>query len=68
MEKIRKTRHILIKLEASIVEATLISVLMYGCETWIVTIELEGKLNRFATGCVDKLKTQKLADWWSQYQ
>ena len=69
MEKIWKATHLPVRLKASIFEATVISILLYGCETWIVTKELERKLNSFATTCyrmwlgvkpLDKVKNEEI--------
>ena len=51
MEKIWKANHILIKLKASIFEAAVVPILLYGSETWIVSSEMKNKLNAFATTC-----------------
>lgn len=51
LEKIWKAKHLPIKLKANIFETTVISVLLYGCEAWIVTKDMERKMNSFATTC-----------------
>jgi hypothetical protein len=38
-------------LKGRIFNASVVSVLLYGCEAWIVSKELEGKVNSFATTC-----------------
>jgi hypothetical protein len=51
LEKIWKGRHIPPALKGKIFMASVISVLLYGCEAWIVSKELESKINSFATTC-----------------
>ena len=51
LEKIWKARQIPIKLKANIFEATVVSELLYGSETCIVSSKMRSKLNSFATTC-----------------
>ena len=51
MEKIWKAKHISITLKSKLFIASVVSVLMYGCEAWIVSKELENRINSFGTTC-----------------
>ena len=51
LERIWKTKHIPISLKANIFVASVVSVLLYGCEAWTVSKDLEKRLNSFATTC-----------------
>ena len=51
LEAIWKSKHIPVKLKANIFDATVIAILLYGSETWIVSSEMKKKLNSFATKC-----------------
>ena len=51
MEKIWKAKHIPLKLKIRIFDASVISIILYGCESWIVTKQIENKINVFANDC-----------------
>lgn len=51
MERIWKAKHLDLNLKLRIFEASVQSVLLYGCESWIVDSTMESKINSFATSC-----------------
>jgi hypothetical protein len=51
MKNIWKSATIPIKLKVNIFKASCVSILLYGCESWIITKTLENILNSFATTC-----------------
>jgi hypothetical protein len=51
MKNIWKSTTIPIKLKMIIFKASCHSILLYGCESWIITSKLECALNSFATSC-----------------
>jgi hypothetical protein len=51
MKNIWKSTTIPIHLKINIFKASCLSILLYGCESWIITNKLETTLNSFATSC-----------------
>ena len=51
MERIWRARHIDLTLKVRIFEASVQSVLLYGCESCVVDQKIESKINTFATSC-----------------
>jgi hypothetical protein len=51
LDKIWKSSHIPTQLKVGIFKTSCLSVLLYGCETWILTKKLEDYINSFATNC-----------------
>ena len=51
MERIWKARHIDLTLKVRIFEASVQSILLYGCESWLIDQKLESRINTFATSC-----------------
>jgi hypothetical protein len=51
MKNIWKSTTIPIHLKINIFKASCLSILLYGCESWIITSKLESTLNSFATSC-----------------
>ena len=49
MQPIWRSKVVPIKLKAKIFEASCLSILMYGCETWTITQQLAQQINSFAT-------------------
>ena len=62
MEKIWSAKHIPIKLKVNIFDASVLSILLYGCETWIITPKLEQRINSFATNCYRQMLNIKRVD------
>ena len=51
MEKIWSAKHVRNELKLNIFNASVISVFLYGCETWIVSSKMTSEINSFATSC-----------------
>ena len=51
MKNIWKAKELSSKLKLQILHATCLPILLYGCETWILTRDLINKLDSFATIC-----------------
>ena len=51
MEKLWRAKHVSIWLKKNIFKASVVSVFLYGCETWIVSQIMADKINSFATSC-----------------
>jgi hypothetical protein len=51
LEKIWRAQHVLIGLKLKIFKVSVMSVFLYGCETWIITSAMADKINSFATSC-----------------
>jgi hypothetical protein len=62
MEKIWTAKHVRIELKINIFEASVLSILLYGCESWIITPQLEKKINSFATECYRRMLNIKRTD------
>lgn len=45
------SKNLPIRLKTNIFQAVCLSVLLYGCESWIITEKLKQSLNSFATNC-----------------
>jgi len=51
MEKMWRAKHVPIRLKTDIFSASVISVLLYGCESWIIDDVMKNKINSFAISC-----------------
>jgi hypothetical protein len=51
MERIWKAEHLDLALKLRIFQASVLSVLLYGCESWVINDQLMSKINSFATSC-----------------
>ena len=51
MKDIFRSETIPIRLKTDIWQASCLSILLYGCESWIIAKKLENSLNSFATSC-----------------
>ena len=51
MSKIWTAKYLPLKLKIEIFDASIVSILLYGCETWIINTSSENKLNTFANDC-----------------
>ena len=69
MKNIWKAKELSLKLKLQIFHATCLPILLYGCETWILTRDLINKLDSFATICyryilqiskLEKIKNDKI--------
>ena len=62
LTKIWEAKHIPIGLKINIYRASVLSVLLYGCESWIVDGKLESDINVFANSCYRTMLGIKLVD------
>jgi hypothetical protein len=51
MGKIWRARHVSTKLKINIFKASVLSIFLYGSETWIISADMANKINSFATSC-----------------
>lgn len=51
LNKIWRSRCITLRLKTRILDASVMSILLYGCETWVVDNQLENKINLFGLDC-----------------
>ena len=51
LDKIWKSNHIPTQLKINIFRTSCVSILLYGCETWILSKTLEDYINSYATNC-----------------
>ena len=49
LDKLWRAKHVRMKLKLNIFQASVISILLYGCEAWIVNEAMANKINSFAT-------------------
>ena len=62
MKDICKSTKINLTLKLNIYKASCLSILLYGCESWIITQKLASNLNSFATNCYRILQNIKWQD------
>ena len=46
-----KSPHISIATKVKLFNTTCVSILLYGCESWVISQDMENKINAFATSC-----------------
>ena len=51
LEKIWRSTSISIDTKIRLFNTTCVTVLLYGCESWIISVNMENKINAFATSC-----------------
>ena len=51
MKSVLKSKIVPLPLEINIFKTAVLTILLYGCESWILTENLEKSLNSFATNC-----------------
>ena len=51
LERIWRSQIITIETKVRIFNTTCVTVLLYGCESWVISSEMESKINSFATSC-----------------
>ena len=51
LNKIWQSKNTPLRLKVEIFQASVISILLYGCESWIVDNQLESEINTFAMAC-----------------
>ena len=51
MKDVFRSKIVPLQLKINIFEAACVSILLYGCESWIINQKLKSTLNSFATNC-----------------
>ena len=62
LKDIWKSKSISIKTKIRIFQASCVSILLYGSETWIITEDMKQSINSFATNCYRIMKGVKYTD------
>ena len=51
LEQLWKGPHISIATKVKLVNTTCVTILLYDCESWVISQDMENKINAFATSC-----------------
>ena len=51
LEQLWKSPHIPIATKLKLFNTTCVTILLYGCESWVISQDMENKINAFATSC-----------------
>ena len=51
LEQLWKSPHIFIATKVKLFNTTCVTILLYGCESWVISQDMENKINVFATSC-----------------
>ena len=51
LEQLWKSPHISISTKVKLFNTTCVTILLYGCESWVISQDMENKINAFATSC-----------------
>ena len=51
LEQLWKSLHISIATKVKLFHTTCVTILLYGCESWVISKDMENKINAFATSC-----------------
>ena len=51
LEQLWKRPHIPIATKFKLFNTTCVTILLYGCESWVISQDMENKINAFATSC-----------------
>ena len=51
LEQLWKSPHISIATKVKLLNTTCVTILLYGCESWVISQDIENKINAFATSC-----------------
>ena len=51
LEQLLKSPHISITTKVKLFNTTCVTILLYGCESWVISQDMENKINAFATSC-----------------
>ena len=51
LEQLWKSPHISIATKVKLFNTTCVTILLYGCESWVISKDMENKINAFATSC-----------------
>ena len=62
MKNIFRSKTLPIRIKIQIFSTSCLSILLYGCESWVITQHLEQMLDSFATNCLRVMLSLKRAD------
>jgi hypothetical protein len=62
LRPIWSAKHIDVRLKINIYKVAILSIFLYGCETWTLTQELETSINSFGTHCPRNIKGYRRLD------
>ena len=51
LERLWKCPHLSISTKVRLFNTTCVTILLYGCESWVISQEMESRINAFATSC-----------------
>ena len=51
LEQLWKSPHIPITAKGKLINTTCVTILLYGCESWVISQDMENEINAFATSC-----------------
>ena len=51
LEQLWKSPHIYIATKVKLFNSTCVTILLYGCKLWVISQDMENKINAFATSC-----------------
>ena len=57
-----KSPHIPIAIKVKLFNTTCVTILLYGCESWVISQDMENKINAFATSCYRVMLNVKRID------
>ena len=62
LEQLWKSPHISITTKVKLFNTTCVTILLYGCESWVISQDMENKINAFATSCYSVMLNIKRID------
>ena len=62
LEQLWKSPHISITTKVKLFNTTCVTILLYGCESWVISQDMENKINAFATSCYRVMLNVKRTD------
>ena len=62
LEQLWKSPHISIATKVKWFNSTCVPILLYGCESWVISQDMENKINAFATSCYRVMLNTKRID------
>ena len=62
LEQLWKSPHIPIATKVKLFNTTCVTILLYGCELWVISQDMEDKINAFATSCYRVMLNVKRTD------
>ena len=68
LERLWRNTTIPIGTKIKLFNTTCVTVLLYGCESWVITNDMESKINAFATSCYRVMLNIKRLDFVSNFR